>query len=518
MASPPKFHFDEDRAQAAVKFIKALRHTKGKWAGKLFQIIDWQEILLREIFGWIDDEGNRQYRTIYVEIPKKNGKTELGSAIALKTLCADGEMGAEVYSGAADREQASLIFMPAARMVYQNKALHRRLSVRESQKRIVDHETGSFYQALSTEAYTKHGLNIHAALIDELHAIRDREFVDVLTEGASDARSQPLRIFFTTAGIPLKESVCWEYHNYAEKVQDGIIDDARFLPFIFSAGPEENWEDEEVWKRVNPSIGHIIDLEKMQDQFRKAKEIPALENTFRRLRLNQWTSQVTRYIPMTDWDRCSGAINLTKGRTCFGGLDLSSTVDLTAFALVFVPVDGIFDVLCQFFMPEDNIRERVRKDKVPYDVWVRQGLITPTPGNVIDTDFIFKAIKDKATFYNLKDLAYDRWGATKLAIDLQNDGIPVFPMGQGFASMSPPTKELLTLTLQKRIRHGGHPILKWMASNVAVKQDPAGNVKPDKSKSTERIDGIVALIMALDRAIRHENQGLPEIFVWNSKA
>ena len=500
-----RFHFEEKRAEDAKTFIRFLSHTKGRWAGVPFHILDWQEVLLREIFGWVDDQGYRQYRTAYVEVPKKNGKTELAAAIVLKLLVADDELGAEVYSGAADREQATLIFNAAEQMVIQNRVLKKRLKLKPSVKRIVDHKTGSFYQALSTEAYTKHGLNIHGVVIDELHAIKDREFVDVLTQGASDARTQPLKWIITTAGVAHKDSIGWEYHQYAEKVRDGIIEDERFLPLIFGADMNANWEDEEVWKIVNPSLGQIFDIEKMREAFREAKAKPPLENVFRRLRLNQWTSQISRWLQLHIWDACSAPVNLTKGRTCYAGLDLSSTIDITALGLIFAPekAGDPFDIFAHLFMPKDNIEERVKKDRVPYDVWVREGLITATPGNVIDYDFIIQKVKDITTDYNLVEIAYDRWGASKVALDLQKEGMLVIPMGQGFASMSPPTKELLNQLMQKKIRHGGHPVLRWMASNMVVREDPAGNIKPDKARSSEKIDGIVALIMALDRAIRH---------------
>ncbi len=519
-----QFHFDEKKASDAIKFIRNLKHTQGsQFRGQYFNILDWQRVLLEEIFGWVDEDGYRKYRTAYVEIPKKNGKTELAAAVALKLLIADDEFGAEVYSAANDREQASKVYRAAERMVIQNKTLRKRLKCIPSQKRIVDHATGSFFHALSNDAPSKHGLNISGLVIDEIHSFKKRTLVDILMDGTGAARKQPLTFIITTAGIADKNSIGWIYHDLAEKIKGKIAgyENERFFPYIFGVNEKEDWHDEEVWRRVNPSIGITIDIEDLRDHHRIACQVPSKENDFRRLRLNQWVSQITRFIPMDIWKQNGTAVNLTKGRKCWGAMDLASNRDLAAFALVFQPgEDGMFDVTCFFFIPEDNVRERVEKDKVPYDVWIRQGLIQTTPGDTIDYDFIMKKLEDVRQFYDMDELAYDRWGMAKFSTDIQNKAVmpneKLVPMGQGFASMSPPTKELLTLLLQKRIRHGNHPILEWMASNMAIKMDPAENVKPDKSKSTERIDGMVALIMALDRAIRHGADKTPQIFVWSN--
>ena len=505
---PRKPKINREAADRAVSFIERLKHTKGKWAGVPFTLLPWQrDEIIRPLFGTLRSDGTRQYRTAYVEIPKKNGKSELAAGIALKLLFADKEPGAEIYSAAADRDQASIVFNVAAQMVRQSPALMGRCKIIDSQKRIVIPKTGSFYRVLSSDAFTKHGFNVHGVIFDELHAQPNRELWDVLTLGAGDARTQPLTFAITTAGYD-RNSVCWEQHEYALKVLKGIIQDPTFLPVVYAAEEADDWEDEAVWKKANPSLGHTLDIERIREAYRKAKEMPALQNAFRRLRLNQWTQQETRWADISAWDATAGIVapeNL-KGRHCYAGLDLASTMDIAALALVF-PGDGVFEVVMWFWIPEENMRERINRDRVPYDVWVRQGLVQATPGNVIDYGAIKHTIKTLAAEFEIQEIAFDRWGAVQISQDLDAEGFTMVPFGQGFASMSGPTKELLNLVLSKKFRHGGNPVLRWMADNMVVKQDPAGNVKPDKSKSTQKIDGMVALIMALDRAMRHQETG-----------
>lgn len=504
---PRKLKINREAADKAVSFIGHLKHTKGKWAGVPFTLLPWQrDEIVRPLFGTLNN-GTRQYRTAYVEIPKKNGKSELAAGIALKLLFADNEPGAEIYSAAGDKDQASIVFNVAAQMVRQSPALMHRCKIIDSQKRIVVPKTASLYRALSADAFTKHGFNVHGVIFDELHAQPNRELWDVLTLGAGDARTQPLTFAITTAGYD-RNSICWEQHEYALKVLKGIVEDPTFLPVVYAAEETDDWEDEMIWKKANPSLGHTLDIERIREAYRKAKETPALQNAFRRLRLNQWTQQETRWVDISAWDATAGISvpeNL-KGRHCYAGLDLASTTDIAALALAF-PGDGVFEVVMRFWIPEENMRERVKRDRVPYDVWVRQGLIHATPGNVIDYGAIKHTIKTLATDFEIKEIAFDRWGAVQISQDLDAEGFTMVPFGQGYASMSGPTKELLNLVLSKKLRHGGNPVLRWMADNMVVKQDPAGNVKPDKSKSTQKIDGMVALVMALDRAMRHQNVG-----------
>ncbi|MGI6449029.1 MAG: terminase large subunit [Desulfitobacteriia bacterium] len=500
--------FDHDKAERAVTFINNLKHTKGIWHGVPFDLLPWQDKIIRDIFGTVKGDGFRQYNTAYVEIPKKNGKSELAAAIALYLTCGDGEWGAEVYGCAADRQQASIVFDVAVDMVDQCAALKKRIKPVLSQKRLVYMPTASFYQVLSAEAYTKHGLNVHGVIFDELHAQPNRQLYDVMTKGSGDARKQPLFFLITTAGTD-RHSICYEVHQKAVDILRGKRIDPTFYPVIYGIDDDDDWTDEKNWYKANPSLGHTIDIDKVRIAFQSAKENPAEENLFRQLRLNQWVKQSVRWMPMHHWEKCSFPVDIEKlkGRECYGGLDLSSSVDITAFVLVFPPTheDKKYYVLPYFWIPEENMELRVRRDRVPYDIWARQGYLKTTEGNVIHYGFIEKFIEDLWQDYNIKEIAFDRWGAVQMVQNLEGAGFTVVPFGQGYKDMSPPTKELMKLTLEKRIAHGGHPVLSWMMDNIHVRTDPAGNIKPDKEKSTEKIDGAVALIMALDRAIRNES-------------
>ncbi|MBV4421039.1 terminase large subunit [Clostridium tyrobutyricum] len=501
--------FDEEKAERVVNFINNLKHTKGVWHGVSFDLLPWQDKIIRDIFGNVKENGFRQYNTAYVEIPKKNGKSEIAAAIALYLTCADNEWGAEVYGCAADRQQASIVFDVAVDMVDQCPALKKRIKPVISQKRLVYMPLGSFYQVLSSEAFSKHGLNVHGVIFDELHAQPNRELYDVMTKGSGDARMQPLFFLITTAGTD-RNSICYEVHQKAEDILRGKKIDKTFYPVIYGTADNEDWGDEANWYKANPSLGYTIPIEKVRDAFNSAKENPAEENIFRQLRLNQWVKQSVRWMPMDVWNKCSFEVNIEKlkGRECYGGLDLSSTNDITAFVLVFPPIteDDKYYALPFFWIPEDNLKLRVKRDHVPYDVWKKQGFLETTEGNVIHYAFIENFIDKLGTQFNIKEIAFDRWGAVQMVQNLDGLGFTVVPFGQGYKDMSPPTKELMKITLEQKIAHGEHPVLSWMMDNIFVRTDPAGNIKPDKEKSTEKIDGAVALIMALDRAIRHESK------------
>lgn len=508
-------YYDEDAANYAVNFIECLCHTKGTWAGKKFTLLDWQEEIIRDLFGVLKPNGYRQFNTAYVEIPKKNGKSELAAAIALLLCCGDGEQRAEIYGAAADRGQATIVFDVAADMVRMCPALNKRCKILTASKRIVYTPTNSFYQVLSAEAYSKHGFNIHGVVFDELHTQPNRKLFDVMTKGSGDARMQPLYFLITTAGTDTN-SICYETHTKALDILEGRKHDATFYPVIYGAANEEDWTDPKVWKKANPSLGETIGMDKVEAACNSAKENPGEENSFRQLRLNQWVKQAVRWMPMEKWDACAFPVNPEdlEGRTCYGGLDLSSTTDLTAFCLVFPPEDEDepYYVLPHFWVPEDTLDLRVKRDHVPYDIWERQGYIQTTEGNVVHYGYIEKFIEHLGEIYNIREIAFDRWGAVQMVQNLENMGFTVVPMGQGFASMSPPTKELMKLTLERKLAHGGHPVLRWNMDNIFIRTDPAGNIKADKAKSTEKIDGAIACIMALDRAIRCGNDTSESIY------
>lgn len=497
--------YNKTLADNAVAFINCLRHTKGEWYGQPFELIDWQERIVRDLFGVVKPTGYRQFNTAYVEIAKKQGKSELAAAIALLLTCGDNEYGGEIYGCASDRQQASIVFDVACGMVEQCPALRARIKPVMSQKRLVYKPLNSFYQVLSAEAYTKHGLNVHAVVFDELHAQPNRQLYDVMTHGSGDARKQPLYFLITTAGNDT-HSICYEVHQKAGDILVGRKKDPTFYPVVFGANENEDWTNPKVWRKANPSLGITVEEEKLRAACESAKQNPAEENLFRQLRLCQWVKQAVRWMSMEKWDACAFAADpaALRGRACYAGLDLASTTDITAFVLVFPPADedDKYIILPFFWLPEETLDLRVRRDHVPYDLWEQQGFLKTTEGNVVHYGFIEAAIEELGTVYDIREIAYDRWGATQMIQNLEGLGFTVVPFGQGFKDMSPATKELMRLTLEQSIAHGGHPVLRWMMDNIHVRTDPAGNIKPDKEKSTEKIDGAVAAIMALDRALR----------------
>lgn len=507
--------YDKGKADFAVSFIECLCHTKGRWAGKPFELIDWQERIVRDLFGIVKPNGYRQFNTAYIEIPKKMGKSELAAAVALLLTCGDGEERAEVYGCAADRQQAAIVFDVAADMVRLCPALAKRVKILTATKRMIFQPTNSFYQVLSAEAYSKHGFNIHGVVFDELHTQPNRKLFDVMTKGSGDARTQPLYFLITTAGTDT-HSICYETHQKAKDILEGRKIDPTFYPVIYGAEESDDWTDPKVWKKANPSLGITVGIDKVKAACESARQNPAEENAFRQLRLNQWVKQSVRWMPMAKWDACAFPVdeNELEGRVCYGGLDLSSTTDVTAFVLVFPPLDeeDKYVILPFFWIPEENMALRVARDHVPYDLWQKQGYIQTTEGNVIHYGYIERFIEELGERFNIREIAYDRWGATQISQDLEGAGFTVVPMGQGFASMSPPTKEMMNLTLQRKIAHSGHPVLRWNMDNICIRRDPAGNIKADKAKSTEKIDGAVAMIMALDRAIRCGNDSSESVY------
>lgn len=509
-------YFDGVAAQMAIDFFQFLRHSKGEWAGTVVVLEPWQQFHLWVLFGWKwEATGYRRFRISYLEVARKNGKTTEAAGVGLKCFDFDGEPGAEVYTAATKKDQAKIAHSEAVRMVRKSKHLRRRFTVYKDNISCLS--TDSKFEPLSKDSDSLDGLNIHCAIVDEVHAHKTRDLWDVI-ESATGSRRQPLLFAITTAGFN-KQSICYELHTYAEQILDGFIEDDSFFALIYTLDEGDEWSNPVNWVKSNPNLGVSVKINDMENQARKAENIPAHLNNFLCKRLNIWTTAETRWIHEGHWKAC-GLHPFTEGdllgRECYGGLDLSSTLDITALVLVFPPLEPgePYYVLCRFWVPEEAMRERSRKDKVPYEAWVREGFIEATPGNVIDYNYIYRRIAADAEKFDLKQIAFDRWGATKVWTDLDDLGFTashpknlegerqLVEHGQGFASMSPPTKRLGELVAQHKIAHGDNPVLTWMAGNLVVRTDPAENLKPDKSKSTEKIDGMVALIMGLDRAER----------------
>ena len=496
--------YDAQAAQRAVDFFpKFLRHVEGKLAGQPFHLEPWQAEIIKTLFGWKRPDGTRRYRVCYIEIPRKNGKSCLAAGIALYLLLSDGEFGAQVYSAASDRDQASLVFNMAAAMIRQCPAMARRLRILDSIKRIRYVERNSYYRAIAADAGGSHGFNPHGIIFDELHTQRTRELWDVLRTGTG-ARQQPVTVAITTAGHD-RLSICYELHEYARQVRDGVVPDASFLPVLYGAEDSDDWRDEAVWRKANPNLGVSVSLDYLRDEAARAQESPLYENTFRNLHLNQWTQQLTRYIPMHLWDRCRESGEPQRDTPCYGGLDLAKTQDLTAWVLVFPRSDGTYLVRPQFWIPEAAARERERQHGRPYSLWAKQGLITLVPGQVMDYRLVREQINADARAFELRQIAYDPWNATQLAVELrEEDGLECLEFRQTIGNFNEPTRFLLDLVREGQLLHDGHAVLRWNADCLEVEQDKSGNVRPVKplQMTPARIDGMVALIMALGLALR----------------
>jgi len=517
------------KAQDAIKFMTGLKLTEN-FHGQYFNPIWWQEKVIRDVYGTLKPTGYRQFTQVYLEIPKKQGKSGLISGIGLKGLCADKEYNAEIYTCAADKNQASIIYDTSVAMLDQlfedEPELKKDFNIVLSKKRIVYYPTSSFYQVLSSEAYSKHGYKPYYVLFDEIHAQPNRDLFDVMTFGSGDARKQPLFWFITTAGDdPDRQSIGWELHQTATDILLGRRKNPNLYPVIFGFDPEElrvwkgweyeqiadgeygekgeEWKDRRIWAAVNPSLGHTVDPEKLEEAYNDVVGAPAKERLFQWLRLNIWVRyKLTKWFPQSKWDASAGMVipEKLKGRVCYGGLDLSSKIDISAFKLLFPPTkdDPKWRSLSYFWIPLENLKERVKSDGVLYDEWMHQGFIKATEGNAIDYACIEQDILRAIDNFDLKGIGFDPWNAYQLAQDLTEKGILMVEIRQGYKSLSEPMKLLEGLIIDKKYNHGGNPVDRWMFGNVDVRRDENDNVRPIKDKKGKnRIDGIVALIIAM---------------------
>lgn len=527
---PNGAHYSAEAADRAINFIKLLHHYKGKFAGKPFTLLPWQEHeVVRPLFGWkvledvLDDEGEptgekipcglesdkdctcpRQYRTLYHEVAKKQGKTQLGAGIAGYGAFGDGEPGAEVYTYAADVPQAKLAFDALAYGISYEGSPFEAKGIQVMASQVRNKRTNSFVKVQSATVKTKHGPNAHVIIFDELHAQSNRELWDVTTTGVA-ARRQPIVAALTTAGWD-RNSVCWEQHEHARQVSEGLMDDPAFLGVVYCAEEDADWTNEEVWRQAAPSLGITVEKSFYKQKCREAQQMPLAQNAFRQLFLSQWTQQAVRAIPLDKWDLCAKPVDFIalQNELAYGGLDLATTTDLAAFGLIFPRDDGeYYDFIVKYYMPAENIRAKALRDRVPYEQWVKDEYITATPGNVIDYGFIKADVLKAKDEYDLREISYDPWNAVQLVHELETERVKMVPMRQGYQSMSPPTKEMLRLILETRLRHGGNPVLRWNADSAAATGDANGNIKLDKSKSSARIDGIVTLVMSLDACLRN---------------
>lgn len=496
--------FSKELAQDSVEFFESEQVLiEGERAGKPFKLEPWQQAVTGCLFGWLQPNGLRRYRESLVYVPRKNGKTPWAAGMVNLVMFQDHEPGAQIYSAAADLAQASLLYRHTAGMMLRNPEMDGRVRIYRSLKSIEYEEEGSLYKSLTSDADTKHGLGAHFVIVDELHAHPSGDLVDVLTTSTA-ARREPIVLYITTADFQ-RESVCNQKYDYACKVRDQVLSDPSFLPVIYESSVDDDWTDPKVWAKANPNLGVSVKRDYLERQCERAKNEPTYENTFKRLHLNIRTQQDVRWVGLEKWQACAEAVDeeALLGRTCYAGLDLSTKVDLTSYVLAFPPTedDPKWRVLPRFFAPRENAIEREKKDRVPYVTWSDQGFLYLTEGNVVDYDRVGRELLAEARKFDLREIAYDPWGATQLALQLQAEGATVVEFRQGFGSMSEPTKELERLIMSKALAHGGNPILSWMFSHVSVEEDGAGNIKLSKKKSRDKIDGLVALVMAIGRAV-----------------
>lgn len=496
-------YFDEGAGLAVCEFIETFcRQSQGRWAGKPIVLMGWQRDFLMRLFGWKRADGTRRYRKAYLEVAKKNGKSTLVSALVLYLLVADGEGGPKVYLNACDKDQAGIVFGEAARMVDASpdlKELPLRVINSKQDKRILFPDGNGEIIANSSIAASKDGLNPSGTVFDELHRQPDRQLWGVF-EHAGAARDQPLLISITTAGES-DEGPWHEEREHSEKVNRGEIPDTEHLGVVYRALPEDDIDDPATWAKANPSLGETIKADDFARKLANAKKDPAALANFRRLRLNIIQREDVKFLAPGVWDACPVGLKPRKGDECWAGLDLSSTDDLSAFAAIFGDPEDGFDCVFKFWLPEDNIVELEKAHRVPYRAWADLGLITLTDGNTIDYGFIRREVNDFAAEHDVRKLLVDPFNATKLAGELkEQDGLPVEFIRQGFLSLSAPTKELKRLAMGKRIRHGGNPVMKWMAGNAVAVADEAQNIKLSKKKSRLKIDGMAALVNAVAAA------------------
>ncbi|MBQ6688327.1 MAG: terminase large subunit [Bacteroidales bacterium] len=487
------WYFDRKAAQRAISFIERLKHTKGQWAGLRFKLEPWQQFIIWNIFGWKMADGTRRFRYAYVEIARKNGKTALSAGIGLYMLFADGESRPEVYSAATVKDQARICFSDAVEIV---KATDLKNYLTPYRNSIVYELKGGMMKPLSSDYGTHDGLNPSCGIIDEFHAHKDSGMFDVI-KSAFGARKQPLMFIITTAGFN-KAGACYAYRDNVIKILRGINEDDTLFGIIYTMDANEEWDNPQMWIKSNPNLGVSLFPNYLEDQVNDAKNRPEAVRNVMTKNVNLWVDAEKTWILDDAWMKCVGTTEIEdlRGCECWGGLDLSNVSDITAFVLIFHENDK-FQLLPFFWIPEDKMLEKIRKENINYDLWVKAGFVKVTSGNVLDYEFVKADILQIVEIYDLQSSAYDRWNSSQTIIDLQNEGMECNPFGQGYGSMSAPSKEFEKLVLSEKIEHFGNPVLRWMLSSTLIKTDPAGNIKPDKEKSVQKIDGIVASIMAL---------------------
>lgn len=527
--SKRKIAFDDVAADRAIEFFeKFLRLAEGEHEGQPFILQPWQQFIIASLFGWKGSDGFRRFRTAYVEIGKGNGKSPLAAGVGLFGLLADKENAAEIYSAAVVKDQAKIIFRDAENMRDMSPLLKKKIVKTVNNLSVVS--TASFFRPISSEKRGLDGKRPHMALIDEVHEHPTALVVDKMRAGTK-GRRQALIFEITNSGYD-RETVCFNHHEYSRQLLEGLKDNDSWFGFVCHLDPCEqcrkqgkdqpscsncdNWLDEDVWIKANPNLGISIKFKYLREQVMEALAMPAKENIVKRLHFCVWTQSETRAISAEQWRLCSGddasdpvawrarKFAELKGKVCYGGGDLASTTDIASDTFFFPRQPGVEKpvLIPFFFIPEHAVQQRVLRDRVPMDVWVRQGFVFETPGSVIDYGFIRKHLKDFAAEYQLGEMAYDPWNALQLVAELEQDGFKMVKHQQSIGQLTDPTKHFLKMIIGAEFEHGNNPVLAWMADNLVVKSDASGNlrpIKPENPNSPKKIDGIVASIMAIGR-------------------
>lgn len=509
--------FDGERVDRVLRSFGALVHTQGQWAGRSLRPDPWQvAYVLAPVFGWVRyDEAAGDYvrvvNQLYVDVPRKNGKSTISGGIAIYMACADGEPGAQVVTAASSERQAGFVFGPIKTLAEKSPALKDR--VRAHQKRVVHPKSGSYIEVVSSAADAQHGANLHAGIVDELHVHKTPDLVETIETGTG-SRTQPLIVIITTADSGRRGTIYDRKRRRVEQLAAGVLTDPTTYGVVWAAETTDDPFAESTWRKANPGFGVSPTRAYLARAAAEAQQSPVDLSKFLRLHLGIRTKQETKYVSLESWDRNASIVVEPQlaGREAFGGLDLASTSDLCALCWLF-PDDekGGYDALWRLWTPEANVEALDRRTAGEASVWVRQGLLAVTPGNVADYDWIKAQIERDMDTFDVRSIGYDPWNASQLTNDLVEQGAPMVQVRQGFATLSPPTKELQRILLAGTeetplLRHGGNPAVRWQVDNLAVAEDPAGNVKPDKANSGDKIDAVAALVAALSEAMTRTPQ------------
>lgn len=495
--------FDVDKAQRILDFFPDfIRHVKGKLAGQPYELSDWEAFILINLFGFVDENGKRRFRTAYVEVARKNSKSTFCSGIALFMTAFDMEGGAEVYSAATTRDQARIVFGDAQNMVRKSPPLKKVFGVH---KLNIHHmKSASKFEPLSSDAQTLDGLNIHCGIMDEVHAHKTREVWDVV-ETATGAREQPLILAITTAGFN-KQGIGYEQREYVTKVLDGVVDDDTYFGIIFTIDEDDDPFDQSVWVKANPNLGRSKKLDDMQRLAKKAQEMPAARNNFLTKHLNVWVNAETAWLDMVKWEKLPerGSVEHLKTLPCYIGMDLANKLDVAAVIAAF-PDGNKIHFLCKFYLPENTIFNKSRTIGNMYDTWAKQGYLTLTDGDIIDHEYIEHDIREMLNDFDVQAVGFDPWGSTQMSIRLAEEGAPMVEIPQTVKNLSESMKEVEAKVISGELHKDKNPMMDWMASNIVVKLDRNENYFPNKEHADNKIDGMVALFMAVNRIIANKD-------------